>query len=376
MRVHLYGNVLNWAYQFGKHLRERGHKVRVFIDQSEAMSLYRPEWEDDSAGALPDWVEPVDIRLTRLLVPGGAEREFLRRLGDCDVIQTFGEYALWAWRTRTPYVVLSYGGDLEILPFARSSLRALVLSRLIGRAFRGAAVFVYALPYHRSLVERLRLRTAVFNSHAVPIDTRKYAPFPAAERARLRSAYPHRFVFFHGARQEWTFKDANDKGNDRLFRAYARFVRDVSRDTLLIAVERGRDLARSRELVADLGLADRVRWVPALRKPALIAMLNSVDLFFDQFAHGYYGVVALEALACGVPTFVYIKRGATEGLDLPPVADGGSDEEIFQGMMELTDPVRRAAVARASREWVLAHHSWDRLADWYTALYQRAVEGR
>ena len=32
MKIHLYGNVLNWAYQFGTYLRTLGHDVRVFVD--------------------------------------------------------------------------------------------------------------------------------------------------------------------------------------------------------------------------------------------------------------------------------------------------------------------------------------------------------
>lgn len=373
MRIHFYGNVLNWAYQFAKFFHAAGHEVRVFLDRRERVQVYRPEWEDgELRDGLPEWVEAVDVGLDRLLTPGRTERAFIERLGACDLIQAFGEYALWAWRTRTPYVVLSYGGDLEIIAFSRAGLKGLLLARLLRRAFRRAAAFVYAIPSHQALAGRLRLRNAVFNPHAVPVDTDRYAPLDPTERRALRSVFAEKLVLFHGARQEWTWKDANDKANDRLFRAFARFVHGGGRDALLIAAERGRDVERSKALVASLGVADRVRWVPELQKPELIRMLNSVDAFCDQFSHGYYGVAALEALSCAVPTFTYIDTAAAVGVDLPPVINVGSEEEILRGIAEFAGLGTRAALGRRAREWVLAHHGWKAVGEWYEALYEQA----
>ena len=372
MRIHLCGNILNWAYQFGGYLRALGHDVRVFVSAQEPIAVYRPEWEQDDADTvLPEWVEPVDVRFSRVLVPGREERRFLRQLADCDVIQTFGEYAVWAWRTCTPYVVLSYGGDLEILPFARGSLKEVGLAVLVRRALRGADALVYAIPSHRTLVQQLGIETARFNPHAVPIDTDRWAPIEEAARRRLRARYPQRLVFFHGARQEWTFKDANDKANDRLFRGFARFVReDRVDDSLLIAVERGRDVERSKALVASLGVADRVVWIKELRKAELITMLRSVDVFFDQFSHGYFGVATLEALACGVPTCLRLSLEGTEGIDLPPVFNVSTEDDIVRAMHACRREDTRAAMRGASREWAVARHDWRVVMEWYLELYR------
>ena len=63
MKIHLYGNVLNWAYQFGTYLRTLGHDVRVFIDAREASPLYQPAWEHGESRELPDWIATVDARI-------------------------------------------------------------------------------------------------------------------------------------------------------------------------------------------------------------------------------------------------------------------------------------------------------------------------
>lgn len=375
MRIHVYGNVLNWGMGFARLLREGGHDVRLFINRDEP-SFYHPKWEypDFSPAAYP-WVEFVDIRPERLLVGAARERAFLRRLADCDVVQTFGEYSIWAMFAGCPYVTFSYGADLESLAFATGGGKRWLLRALIRRAFRRAAVFVYALPKHRSLVQSLNLKNAEWFPDAVPIDTDRYAPYPPEARRALRATFPHRWVFLHAARQEWTRRAANDKANDRLFEAFARFVTERDASAVLLAVRKGRDVAASEVLIARLGIADHVQWIDELDKPGLIRMLNSVDAFCDQFEHGYYGVSTLEALSCGVPTFVYLNPADTVGLELPPVFSGRTKDEIFAALSAFAD-VHSAADERGrlGREWVVRHHGHASVRGQYERFYRTATE--
>lgn len=377
MKIHVFGNVLNWGMGFARLLREGGHDVRLFINRDEP-SFYHPRWEyPDFTPESHPWVEFVDIRPERLLIGASRERAFLRRLADCDVVQTFGEYSIWAMLAGCPYVTFSYGGDLESLAFATGGGKRRLLRALIRRAFRRAAVFVYALPKHRSLVQALGLANAEWFPYAVPIDTDRYAPYPAEERRALRAAFPQRWVFLHAARQEWTRREANDKANDRLFEAFARFLAERDRSAVLLAVRKGRDVAASEALIAQLGITDHVQWIDELDKRGLIRMLNSVDGFCDQFAHGYYGVSTLEALSCGVPTFVYLNPADTGGLELPPVFSGRTRDEIFAALCAFAAPGTDADErGRQGRAWVIRHHGHAAVRGQYERFYQTAVEAR
>lgn len=376
MKIHVFGNVLNWGVIFGGLLHRAGHDVTVFVARNERSS-YQPEWEIQDAGeqALP-YVQYVDIDLKRLLTGNREARGVLRRLGECDVIQTFGEYAVWAMLTGRPYVVLSYGWDLAVLPFATGGIKAWTLRLLARRAFRRARPFVYALPAHAPLIQKLKLANAVWDPHAVPLDTDRYAPVAEEERRALRRQFPQRRVFFHGARQEWTRRAANDKGNDRLFRAYARYVREYEPSSLLIAVRKGSDLAASQRLVEELGIEAHVRWIDELNKRDLVRLLNSVDAFCDQFAHGYYGVASLEAMSCAVPTFVYLDERQTGGISVPPVYSARTEDQIFSSLVafsEERDPEERR---RASRDWVLRHHAGEVVIQRYARRYRESASAR
>jgi len=373
VKIHVFGNVLNWGVIFGSLLQRAGHDVTVFVGRNERDS-YQPAWEIQEVGSRElSYVQYVDINLRQLLTGGRQARDLLRRLGDCDVIQTFGEYAVWAMFTGRPYVVLSYGWDLAVLPFATGGVKAWTLRLLARRAFRRASRFVYALPAHAPLIRKLKLTNAVWDPYAVPLDTDRYAPAGDEERSELRKQFPQRRVFFHGARQEWTRREANDKGNDRLFRAFARYVREYEASSLLVAVRKGSDLAASQRLVEQLGLQAHVRWIDELNKRDLAHLLNSVDAFCDQFAHGYYGVASLEALACGVPTFVYMDERQVRGISVPPVYSARTEDEILAALVAFSAEQDPEARGRLGRDWILRHHAGDTVIQRYVARYRESV---
>jgi glycosyltransferase involved in cell wall biosynthesis len=379
MRINVLGNFLNWGMAFGGLLRAAGHDVRVFVNRRENDNdpFYRPEWEypDFSLEKYP-FVEFVDLAHWRVIAPGAQEKEFLSRLADCDIIQTFGEDALWASQTGRPYVVLSYGFDLEFMPFAGWGPKALIRRVLIRRAFRKASAFVYAFHRHHDLVKRLDLTNAVFEPSAVPLDTARYSPLPESERRALRSAWSQRWVFFHGARQEWYGRDRTDsnaKSNDYLFRAFARFLRDEP-DSLLIAVRKGRDVGRSEALIRELGISANVQWIPPMTKANLVRLLNSVDAFCDQFSTGYCGVAALEALSCGVPVFTFLDPNLVGEAPLPPVLRSGTTDETYAALKRfVADPQGVKSLGCEGREWVLKYHSWEASALRYGELYRRCL---
>lgn len=377
MRINILGNILNWGMGFACLLREAGHEARVFINRRD-MDFYQPSWEyPDFTPEKYPFVEFVDLAHWRVLAPGAKEKAFLARLADCDIIQTFGEEAWWAQLTGRPYAVLSPGFDLEVLAFSWGGPKALVRRALIRRAFARAGAFVYGFERHHGLVEKLGLKNAIYEPSAVPIDCRRYAPIPEDERSRLRKAWSQRWVFFHGARQEWSEENrdaTNAKSNDWLFKAFARFVRDEP-DSLLIAVRKGRDVARSQDLCATLGISDNIRWVAPMTKVDLIRTLNAVDGFCDQFSGGYVGTAALEALSCGVPVFTNLDPVYEEKVPLPPVQRCGTVEETYAALRHFaSDPQSARTEGLAGREWVMRHHSWEASAARYGKIYQQCLK--
>jgi len=378
MRISLYGNVLNLSFLMGLFLRRTGHDVRVFIDEG-GLEQFKPEWEcvdNAESAALP--LTRVSVNVKRLLVGGPAERRLRAELGDADVVQTFGEDVIWSAGCGVPDTVLSVGDDLDILPFRRDGLRIGLYAAMLRRAQRRCAAVCYTMPPQAHSCRALGLEHARFLPCAIPIDTDRLAPLTTVKRAVVRERLglsPDSLVVFQPSRQEWTcpeFPGSNHKGNDRLLRAFARFIREGRRDAVLLAVARGRDVAASQALAADLGIDRHIRWIPQQNKQGLRECLGASDIVADQFTYGFYGISALEAMSVGRPVLVHLQPHCLEGfgIDSPPVVSARSEDEIYRALVQLAgDRVQAEEVGARARGWVIRHHRWEAVTERFLRLY-------
>lgn len=112
-------------------------------------------------------------------------------------------------------------------------------------------------------------------------------------------------------------------------------------------------------------------------KPALIC---ACDLLVLPSSHESFGLVFLEAWACGKPV-VGARVGAIlsvidEGVDGLLVRHGDKDD-LARAIVELLgDPVRRARMGEIGRKKVLDHHTWETVTARFRAVYERAVTAR
>lgn len=379
MKVSLYANALNLAFILGVFLRRKGHEVRVFVDKVTA-EHDRPEWEcvgNREMAAVA--VVPVDVDVKRWLIGGSRERRFRCQLAEADVVQTFGEGVIWSAGCGAPDTVLSIGDDLDILPFRQDSLRIALYTLLLRRAQRRCRAVCYTMPPQQESCRRLGLQSARFFPCAMPIDAERLCPLSQAERAQVRAGLglaDNAFVVFQPSRQEWTCPEwpgSNHKGNDRFLRAYARFQQGAGKNSWLLAVTKGRDVERSQKLAEQLGIGNRIRWIPQQNKAGLRDCLGASDIVADQFTYGFYGISTLEAMAVGRPVLVHLDAKALEAFNgqAPPVVSAHSEDEIYEGLCRLAE--HRSSVEEiglAARDWVIRHHGWETVVERYLALYK------
>jgi len=170
-----------------------------------------------------------------------------------------------------------------------------------------------------------------------------------------------------------------------------RLVAHKRAELLLPVAERLRDTGTSidvvgrgpaaRSLAASIarhGLAGTVRlhgFVPQQEKQAIMA--RSVLQLNTSRGEGW-GLCVLEAAALGVPTVAFdvdgLRDAVRDGQTGWLVRDGEQIGDVTErALKELADPVRRAAIGAACREWA-SQFSWERTTARITALVCASIE--
>jgi glycosyltransferase involved in cell wall biosynthesis len=172
-------------------------------------------------------------------------------------------------------------------------------------------------------------------------------------------------------------------GLRNLIEAFAG-VRRSNPDIYLIIAGHGRLEGDLRRLASDLGVAEHVRFTGFVADDELVRLYQAADLFvLPTVAFEGFGMVTLEALACGTPA-VGTPIGATPEI-LRPLAsqlvlEGTKPKAIDRGirvMLEwLSDRDAAAGLRGRCREYALERFGWESAVDSLEALIDRTLSDR
>jgi glycosyltransferase involved in cell wall biosynthesis len=428
MRIAIFDNLANSAYIQAKALRRLGHPVDLVLDPLDRYVMSDPRWEDLDLELptdqltepvlpeceLPDWVRRQPGTLMGQRQPGAvgrlehglrnlraavglgpaarlalrkagwrgawmaAERAWVvRTLSEYDCVIAYGAGPVWAALAGVPCLAETWGGDITMLPFydtgdweahdtvalpgPRGDLFAQAKLQRMG--YEHARRILLTDPRFLPFAERLG-QAAKCVDLGFLIDVQKYRPQPELElRERLLGGSDGLIVFVP-SRQDWRWK-----GSDRLLRGFAP-VAETHKDAVLVCAGWGADLDRSRRLIAELGIGERVRLLPyAMSKVRLRRYYCAADIVADQFTVGSYGGSALEAMSCARPLLIDLERDRFEGRfpSFPPVMNVSEPEQIAAALRQLLDDSQlRATLGARAREWVIENHG--------PQLAQRVIE--
>jgi glycosyltransferase involved in cell wall biosynthesis len=328
-----------------------------------------------------------------VLVPSRSRRTVEERIDGVRVVRVpeYGRYASaplcpsapWRLRQLRPDLVhVHFPNPMGDLTYLLSGVRApLVVSYhadivkqraylplyrpVIDRLFRRAARIIAASEEYAASSEFLRAYRDRIEINPYGIDASSLALSNGSQGQvqQLRDQYGDRIVLFVGVLRYY-------KGIDVLIRA----MTEVNGCALIVG--RGVDLAPLTSLANELGVADRVMFLGELPDARLRALLHAADVFvlpsIDRCEA--FGIVQLEAMACGkpvvstdLPTGVrFVNQHGVTGLLAPP----GDAPALAAALNRLLDdPVLRAKMGNAGRARVAEEFDVARMVARTLAVY-------
>ncbi|GAA4901520.1 glycosyltransferase involved in cell wall biosynthesis [Stackebrandtia albiflava] len=140
------------------------------------------------------------------------------------------------------------------------------------------------------------------------------------------------------------------------------------------------ETARLRRVARDLGVADRVTLPGPVDRADMPALLRSADVVVCAPWYEPFGIVPLEAMACGRPVVASAVGGLLDtvsdgvtGLHVPP----RDPEAVAAAVAELLhDPDRADKYGDAARRRAVEGYTWDGVAERTLAVYADVLAAR
>lgn len=165
------------------------------------------------------------------------------------------------------------------------------------------------------------------------------------------------------------------KGPEYFARACARVAQRID-DVRFLIGGTGDLVPRVKELVANLGIGDKVEFLGFLGAEDVKLAYRRADVFVMPSVSEPFGLTALEAVQCGVPVVVSTSSGAAEVLPRGSLKVDFWDTELMAQMIaavltypSLANTLRRRAAAE------IAGLTWDTAAARCIRIYHDVIEG-
>ncbi len=338
------------------------HDLRV-----ARVPLRLDSWGLASLGGLRGYARSIGA-LRRLAV---RERVGMVHCGRC-LPEGVMALALKAW-SGVPFACYVHGEDVTT---ARDSRE---LSWLVRRALLSAEFLVAnSRNTERILLDEWAVPAGRVRVLHPGVDTARFVPAPRDPDARRRLGWGDRPVVLTVGRLQ------KRKGHDHLIRAL-HAVRRAIPDVLYAVVGDGEERGSLQALAAREGLGEHVQFAGEVADEELIRRYQQCDLFalpnreVGRDIEGF-GMVLLEAQACGKPVIAGASGGTAETMDIPAtgrVVDCGTPDDLAALVAELlADRDRLRAMGEAARAWACARFDWGELARQAGEVFDRGAPPR
>ncbi len=163
------------------------------------------------------------------------------------------------------------------------------------------------------------------------------------------------------------------KGPDYFVRAAAR-VLEVRDDVTFVIAGTGDMLPKLTELVAELGIGDRVVFAGFVGRDKIYDLYEHADVFVVPSVSEPFGIVPLEAMQSGVPVILSRQTGASEILRHVLKVDFWDVEAMAERILEAVSyPRLRAEISRRA-EHEVRRLTWADVAHQTEKLYRRMLD--
>jgi len=329
-KVAFIGNLGNCTYWYVKHLRETGIDAWLYIvfkkrgpDGQPIIPVKQdPRAEDrELKGKLPFWIKFFHIYSLKNLL--NLRKEF----NQYGLNIAFEAMPIFLQFCRKPLISFGTGSNLREEVFKKG-----IKSFLLKRGFLKSKMLLFDNIDIKTLESLERLGVKKYKW--IPDYFSREDLLKTTKDSRIKGdflkKFKEKFICFYPARVNF-----HQKGTDILIKGFADFERENSNLARLLLIDWGEDKEELKKLIDELGLREKVSFLPVLSYPEVLNLIKKSSLIFGYFRNGSSGIhhfplVIEETLALGNIIISSIDQSAFKEIvgEKPQILEAFSKEDI------------------------------------------------
>ncbi|MFN4246324.1 MAG: glycosyltransferase [Flavipsychrobacter sp.] len=364
MRVALIGNMNNNYFSLMRYLRDAGVDAELLLFADE-INHFLPE---NDTWDIEKW-KPY-IKQTK--INGGALGQYFK-MSPADIRKEFEGYDYYIGCGFTPAYFYKAGMKLDLFtPYCVGIEYTYRITKTKPVHYLKEKVEAYyqvkGLKHNTKVVgtideesriksEKIGVKTQslpllmIYNKEQVKGDDE----FLSTTIQKFNQHYP--VVFSHVSHFPKGSKTWEIKRNDILIKGFADFANQTDANPLLVLFSYGEAVEASKAQIAQLGIEDKVMWLPVMSRKKIMRLLEHVHFGGGEFGGAVWGGTGWEFMAKGVPFFQYVDMPdslfeANTGMKMPPFFNTNNSAEISRLLQTyISDKAKLTANGQALKAW-------------------------
>ena len=368
----VHGGSAEVPYQLSKELAKRGHEVTIYTSDYKISQEYINSITETGVKvcSFKTWLSGTKPRITPGIIKSAREQVKYFDIIHMHNYRTFQNIVVhyYAKKYDIPYVLQAHG---SVLPFFQKQRLKRIFDLFFGYRILSDASKVIALT--RTEVEQYKKMGVDKNKiEIVPngIDLSEYENLP--ERGEFRRKYSikdgEKIVLYIGRLHK-------SKGIDLLIKAFADISKELDNIILILVGPDGGHRPALEKLIQALKVDDKVLFTGFVTNNEKMAAFIDADVFVNPRADEIFGLVFLEANACGTPVI------CNKGCGIADVIDGKTGFAVHNDKDQLRDAIikvlsdeeLRGRFGGEGKKIVREEFGWDKIVKYVEQVYVLSI---
>lgn len=353
VRVALIGNMNNNFFAFTRFLRDRGVEAELLLFDGE-FDHFSPS-ADSYNYDYQQYVKQLEWGSTSYSLYKTPKEKIINDLAKYDIYIGCGLAPAFCYKAGLSLdIFVPYGGDIWTeTQWGKNIFSKLGILKNYSAYYQRKGIklskIIHMSPtndLYENQIKRFAPKVERWECGLPMVYSPQYGP-EFIERNRLKTHWHEEFFKLRNSndflaishmRHVWgEVSNPSAKGNDILIRGWKRFCdRNQQLSTKLLLLEFGSDFMKSKKLVLDLGLDDKVVFLPKMLRKDLFVGLIEADVVFGQFVNSWCANgVLYEGLVADKPIIAYRDDSLYEGMDLYPILNARCDHSICSRLEQI-----------------------------------------